>query len=199
MSNKESLLNMLKAQSFPQKIIDAFKKVQREKFVPEESKSHSYKDIPIPLGFGQTISQPYTIAFMLMLLETEDNQKVLEVGSGSGYVLELLSTLNPNGRIFGVERIKELYENSKNLLKDIKNVEVVYGQGEKGLKEESPFDRIIVSAAADTIPQKLANQLKFGGIMVVPVRNSIVVVVKKSGRNEVKQYPGFRFVPLVEK
>lgn len=197
---KEELIRSLKSQKFPEKIIKAFEKVERKNFIPEEEKSAAYEDIPLPIGFGQTISQPYTIAFMLTLLEIKDRLRILEVGSGSGYVLALLSKLSPNGKIFGVERIKELVERSKKVLQEenIKNVQVIYGDGSKGLKEQAPFDRILVSASSNELPQKLINQLKMNGILVVPVRNSIVVVKKEINENKIREYPGFVFVPLIE-
>ncbi len=196
---KEELIRSLKSRKFPEKIIKAFEKVNRESFVPEE-KVLAYEDIPLPIGFGQTISQPYTIAFMLTLLNVRDKQKILEVGSGSGYVLALLSKLSPKGKIFGIERIKELAEKSKKVLEkeNIKNVQVIYGDGSKGLEKEKPFDRILVSASSRELPQKLINQLKINGILVTPVRNSIVVVKKEINENKIKEYPGFVFVPLIE-
>ena len=195
--NKKELIQSLKKQNFPEHILDAFGKVNREDFVPHELKSSSYYDVALPIEHGQTISQPYTIAFMLMMVDIEDKQKILEVGSGSGYVLALLSKLSPNGNVFGVEIIKELAENSKKQLKQFKNVEVIYGDGLKDVKEDG-FNRIIVSASSETIPQKLLKKLNFGGIMVCPVGNSIVVIEKTRGENKVKEYHGFSFVPLVE-
>ncbi len=198
--NKEDLIKSLKNQKFPSKIINAFKKVSRENFVLEKYKSQSYEDIALPISERQTISQPYTIAFMLTLLELDSNksQKIMEVGSGSGYVLALLSEICPKGKIFGIERIKILAEKSKKALKDYKNVKVIHKDGSKGLAKEKPFDRILVSAASEEIPQKLVNQLKFEGILVAPVKNSIVVVKKTSGENKIKEYLGFSFVPLIE-
>lgn len=202
--NKEELIRYLKKQKFPEHIVEAFENVSREDFVPEESKKQSYEDVPLPIGQGQTISQPYTIAFMLMMLEipkSKENQRILEVGSGSGYVLALLNQLNPEGDIYGIERIKELAEKSKEVLsKEIKKgeIEIINKNGSEGLPEKSPFSRILVSARCKTIPQKLVNQLKYNGVLVAPVGNSVVVVKKKSGENEINEYPGFSFVPLVE-
>jgi len=195
---KKDLINSLKAQKFPEKIINAFEKIPREGFVPEEHKKFSYEDIPLPIGYQQTISQPYTIAFMLTLLEVKDKQKILEVGSGSGYVLALLSQLCKNGKIFGIERIKELADSSKEKLKNYKNVKLIHGDGSKGLLKEAPFDRILVSAASNEIPQKLVMQLKPRGILVAPVRNSIIVFKKINAEGKIKEYTGFSFVPLVE-
>jgi len=196
--NKKELINSLKDQKFPLHILKAFDRVDRSKFVPIEFKKKSYQDIPLPIGHNQTISQPYTIAFMLMLSGIKDEQNILEVGSGSGYVLALLSNLSPNGKIVGFEIIKELAENSKKQLKNYKNVEVIEGNALRYLSDGKEFDRIIVSAASQDIPQKLLKKLKFGGIMVVPVKNSLIVIEKNIGENKLIEYPGFSFVPLIE-
>ncbi|MCK4647323.1 protein-L-isoaspartate(D-aspartate) O-methyltransferase [Candidatus Pacearchaeota archaeon] len=194
---KEELIKSLKNQKFPERIIRAFEEVNRSKFVLKREKRFSYEDIALPIGEGQTISQPYTIAFMLALLEVKDKQKILEVGSGSGYVLELLSKLNPNGKIFGIERIKKLAESSKEKLKNCKNIKVICGDGSKGFKRNAPYDRILTSAAANKIPQKLIEQLIIWGILVAPVMGSIIVVKKDRKKNKVREFPGFRFVPLI--
>ena len=195
---KEDLIEDLRKRGFSEKIIKAFEKIKRENFIPENLRKHSYEDIPLPIGYEQTISQPYTIAFMLNFLELEDKQKILEVGSGSGYVLALISEICKKCKIFGIERIKELAESSKKRLTKYKNVKVIYGDGSKGLEKEKPFDRILASAAAKNIPQKLVNQLKIRGILVAPVRSSIVKIQRFTNENKIKEYPGFRFVPLIE-
>ncbi len=195
---KEELITNLERKKFPKEIIKVFEKVDRSKFIPEGKKQLAYEDIALPIGYGQTISQPYTIAFMLTLLKVKNKQNILEVGSGSGYVLELLSQLNPQGKITGIERAINLVKSSKEKLKDCKNVEVVYGDGSKGFKKNAPYDRILTSAAADKIPEKLMEQLVIGGILVAPVKNSIVIVEKNKRKNKIRKYPGFRFVPLIE-
>ena len=197
---KEELIRSLKDYKFPKKIIQALKKVDRSKFIPKSERELAYEDTALPIGYGQTISQPYTIAFMLTQLNIEKrNSKILEIGSGSGYVLALLSKLCPKGKIFGVERIKNLAESSREKLKDYKNIKVIYGDGSKGLKSESPFDRILISASSKELPQKLINQLKINGILVTPVKNSIVVVKKSVKKNHTKEFHGFQFVPLIER
>lgn len=198
--DKKELLRSLKKQKFPQDIIDAFDKVNREDFIPQSSRDMAYKDTALPIGKGQTISQPYIIAFMLSLLklESEKKQKILEIGSGSGYVLALLNEITgKDSEIYGIERIKELAERSQEILKN-KNVKVIHGDGSKGLPKQKPFDRIIVSAAADEIPSKLVRQLKVGGILVVPVKNSIYQIQRFTNDNKIQEFPGFRFVPLIE-
>ena len=198
MNYKEKLIRSLKEKKFPENIINAFHLSDREKFIPKKYKESSYFDIPIPIGYGQTISQPYTIAFMLTLLNVKNNQKILEVGSGSGYVLDLLSKLSPHGNIFGIERIIALVKKSEKTLAENKNIKIIYGDGSKGLGTEAPFDRILVSATSKNIPQQLVNQLKIKGILVAPVNETLVYVKKDSGMNKVKEYPGFIFVPLIE-
>lgn len=197
---KEDLIKKLKSQKFSKKIIRAFEKVDRSKFISKKHKKYSYHDIALPIGKGQTISQPYTIAFMLTLLKLKNNLKILEVGSGSGYVLALVNEISKNSEIYGIERIKELTKKSKEVLKNIKNIKIINGNGSKGLPgvKGKGFDRILVSASAQEIPQNLVKQLKIRGILVAPVRNSIIIVKKYPKKNETKEYPGFRFVPLIE-
>ncbi len=195
--DKVDLIKSLKANRFSEKIIDAFEKIDRKAFIPKETRAEAYEDIPLPIGHGQTISQPYTIAFMLTHLDIKDNQKILEIGSGSGYVLALLSVLNPNGKIFGIERIKKLADKSKKLLRYKKNISIINADGSKGLDNEAPFDRILVSASADKIPNEIISQLKVNGILVIPVKNSIFKLTKNH-ENKIEEFPGFVFVPLVE-
>jgi len=196
--DKKQLIRHLKEQDFSENILNAFSKIKREDFVPSGFKESAYEDIPLPIGKGQTISQPYTIAFMLTLLELYDNQTILEVGSGSGYVLALINELSKNAKIYGIEIIKELAENSKKALKDKKSIEIFNLDGSKGLKEKAPFDRILVSASSKEIPQKLLAQLKYNGILVCVVNDSIVVVKKTNKENKIMKYPGFVFVELIE-
>lgn len=195
--DKKELINSLKKQGFSEEIIKAFSNVKREDFIPEEFKDSAYEDEPLPIGYGQTISQPYTIAFMLKLLELGDNQKILEVGSGSGYVLALMNEISKNSEIYAIERIKGLTEISKKVLKDKRNIKIIYGDGSKGIIGEQ-FDRILVSAGSEDIPQRLLHQLKYKGILVCVVKNSIIAVKKEVGGNKIYEYPGFVFVPLIE-
>ena len=197
---KKDLIQQLRNQEFSQKIIKAFEKVNRSEFISKKQKKYSYYNIALPIGKGQTISQPYTIAFMLTLLKLKNNQKILEVGTGSGYVLALINEISKDSEIYGIERIKELMEKSKKILKNKKNIKIIQSDGSKGFPgvKGKDFDRILVSAAAQEIPQKLVKQLKIGGILVAPVRNSIIFVKKHPKKDKIKEYPGFRFVPLIE-
>jgi protein-L-isoaspartate(D-aspartate) O-methyltransferase len=198
-SNKEVLIKSLIEKGFSFKIVEAFRKVPREKSVLKRFKSVSYEDIALPIGFEQTISQPYTIAFMLDLLNLRDNQKILEVGSGSGYVLCLISEISKNSEVFGVERIEEFVVRSNELLKslDKENVKVFNADKEIGLKRYAPFDRLLVSAFAKEIPKELISQLNVRGIMVIPIKNSIFKIIKTEKGFDSKEFPGFSFVPLI--
>ncbi len=136
--NKTQLLGHLKNQGFSKKILNAFAKVKRENFVPKDLEERAYEDRPLPIGGGQTISQPYTIATMLKLLNLKSGQKVLELGSGCGYVLALISGIVGNkGKVYGVEIVKELANKSKNNIKDYKNIKVYNRDGKLGVKRSS--------------------------------------------------------------
>ena len=184
-------------------IINALYKINRADFLPENLKSESQVNAPLPIGYGQTISQPLTVAFMLELLQPKSGHKILDVGSGSGWQSLLLAYITSDkGRVIAIERISELSEFGKENSRkyNFKNLKFIVGNGSKGYKEEAPYDRIIVAAAAfDKIPKELKNQLKIGGRLVIPVKNSIwLVVKKKENKFEEKEFPGFVFVPLVE-
>lgn len=204
--NKEQLLQSLERNGFSQEIISAFSKVRRENFLPERLKEYVYEDTALPIGHGQTISQPYTIAMMLSLLELKKNQKqkILEIGSGSGYVLAIISEISPKSEIYGIERIKELADKSKKSLKKYENVKVYNINGLCGLPEIAPFDRIIMSAGYNQIPPKLISQLKENGIIVAPLgreeHEKSLMQFKKIKDKLIlkKKIPGFVFVPLIE-
>ena len=196
--NKHQLIQHLKNYSFSDKIIKAFEKVPRENFLPESLKEHAYDDNALPLEKGATISQPYTIAFMLELLEVKPDDKILEIGSGCGYVLALLSHLTKN-KIYGIEIIKSLAEKSKKILSFQKNIHVSTKNGFSGLPEKAPFDRILISASSEKLPVHLYSQLKPNGIIVTPVKNSIYQIKKQSNKITEKEFPGFIFVSLISK
>ena len=193
--NKKELIMLLQGRGFPDKIVKAFKKVNREAFVPSNLQEYAYDDIALPLKRGSTISQPSTIAFMLDLLELEGKEKVLEIGSGSGYVLALLSQLTKE-QIYGIEIIKELADESKKILKKYKNISVFNKDGSKGLSSKAPYDRIIVSASFKEIPTQLYPQLKDNSILVAPVKGSIYQIKKENGEITKREFPGFVFVPI---
>lgn len=185
-------------------IIDAFSEINRVEFIPEELELMAENEVALPIGCGQTISQPLVVAFMLELLNPQKGQKILDVGSGSGWTTALLSYIVGNeGKVFGIENIQELKDfGEKNVEKYgfIKKgiAEIIHGDGSKGLPEEAPFDRILVSASTDKIPPALKDQLKVGGKMVIPIESSVVYMEKKSETEfDKEEFPGFIFVPLI--
>ncbi len=196
--NKDELINYLKNENFSKSITDAFFKIKREDFIPHNLERFAYENEPLPIGEGQTISQPYTIAFMLDILELKDNQKILEVGSGGGYVLKLISEISQKSEIYGIERIRSLAEKSRQVLLGLKNIKVYHMDGANGILEKAPFDRILVSASAKSILNELVNQLKDGGILVCPLHSSIIQIKKVKGVLHKKEFPGFIFVPLLK-
>lgn len=151
------------------RVIEAMSKVPRHLFVPEALADKAYLDLSLPIGYGQTISQPYTVALMLEALELEEGDKVLEVGTGSGYMTALLAELCQ--RVFSVERIPELAQRARRLLDALgyEKVLIKVGDGSMGWPEEAPFDKIVVSASTPQVPPSLLAQLKKGGKMVIPV------------------------------
>ena len=186
-------------------VANAFMKVRRESFVPEAYAEYAYADNAMPNEMGQTVSQPSTIAVMLELLEAGEGMNVLEIGSGSGYVLALLSHIaGENGKVIGIEYLHELAEKSReNLAKEkIANVEVHEGDGSKGVEAGQPYDRILVSAACPFIPKPLFDQLKEGGRIVAPVGDkhtqTLQTMKKVKGKPLKEEYMGgyFVFVPL---
>lgn len=182
------------------RIIEAFRGVDRADFVRTEDTSEAYEDYPLSIGHGQTISQPTTVALMLELLAPEAGDRVLDVGSGSGWTTAFLASIvGSKGRVFGLERIGQLVEFGRsNLGKyDFPWASIALARDELGLSSEAPFGRILVSAAADTLPQELVDQLKVGGRMVLPVQNSVWKIDKVSKAKLAKEeHPGFVFVPL---
>lgn len=186
-------------------IIQAFKKINRADFVPENMKEMAGFDAPLPIGFGQTISQPRTVAFMLELLQPALGDKILDIGAGSGWTGALLAQcVGAGGKIFAMEKIEELCRfGKKNILKynfiGQGIVKMICADGSRGWSTEAPFDKILVSAAAREIPGMLKNQLAINGRLVIPVRNSVWLVIRKSEKEfEEKEFYGFSFVPLVE-
>lgn len=151
------------------RVLSAIERVDREAFVPEDIREQAYDNTALPIGCGQTISQPYVVAFMTQALQIGDRMKVLEVGTGSGYQAAVLSHLCR--RVYTIERHRPLLRQAEKVFQklDIANIATRYGDGFAGWPEQAPFDRIIVTAAADEIPEKLIEQLAVGGIMVIPV------------------------------
>jgi protein-L-isoaspartate(D-aspartate) O-methyltransferase len=184
------------------RIIEAFQKIKRADFLPLNIKNLAESDTALPIGFSQTISQSLVVAFMLEQLEPKAGEKILDIGSGSGWTSALLAEIvGPKGKVIAVELIPELAEFGKrNAAKYNLPVKFICADGSKGYKEEAPYDKILASASAKEIPLAWKKQLKTGGIIVAPVENSIWRIVKKSeSRFEETEYPGFVFVPLISK
>ncbi len=184
-----------------QRVLDAMSTVPRERFVPEGSRRDAYADRPLPIGRGQTISQPYMVARMLEALAPGDEHRTLEIGAGSGYVAALLGELC--AEVWAVEIVEKLVQRARGVLLDLgyENVNLVVGDGTQGLAERAPYDRIIVSAGAPSEPQPLLDQLADGGRLVMPVGNRIsqhLVTVDRDG-DQFNRSKGMScvFVPLV--
>ena len=184
-------------------VLSAFRKVPREEFIDPEHQKLAYIDAPLAIGEGQTISQPFTVAMMTQLLELKATDKVLEIGTGSGYQAAILVEIVSDGRVFTIERFENLAKKAVKGLKSLnyENVEVVVGDGTRGLPDEAPFDAIIITAAAPEIPQPLIDQLKIGGRLVMPVggewHQEMVRLTKTKEGIERENFGGYRFVPLV--
>ena len=181
-------------------IIDAFRAVDRKYFVPETLREETYIDYALPIGNGQTISQPSTVAFMLEKLAPQKGNKVLDIGSGSGWTTALLCHIvGEEGSVTGVERVSALVEQGQENLSQFDfDHGCIKKAGEKLGVPGEQFDRILVSAAADEIPEELFSQLKVGGILVIPVENSIYKFSKITEEEIItEEFYGFIFVPLI--
>lgn len=181
-------------------VLRVMRAVPREKFVPKELQTSAYDDRPLPIGYGQTISQPYIVAFMTEQLQPAKTQRVLEIGTGSGYQAAVLSGLV--AEVYTIEIVRPLAERAAGVLHELgyKNVLVKAGDGYKGWPEHAPFDAIIVTAAPNHVPQPLVEQLKEGGRMVIPVGESgaqkLYLLEKRGGQIRQTAVIPVRFVPL---
>jgi len=184
-----------------ERVLSAMSSIPREKFVLEGEKDNAYLDCPLPIGMGQTISQPFMVALMTQCLSLKGSETVLEVGTGSGYQTAILSKLAK--MVYSIERFSLLADRAEKILKEleIKNVRVIEGDGSRGLEEYSPYDGIIVTAGAPEIPRSLIDQLNEKGRMVIPVGNSfsqdLLLGIKEKGKLKISNYGGCVFVPLV--
>ncbi len=183
------------------RIEKAFSKFDRVDFVPSEVRNIAHADMALPIGYGQTISQPTTVEMMLEWLDAQSGDKVLDVGSGSGWTTALLSYIvGPKGRIHAVELVSELVEFGRDNCEraGVTNANFYQAGDEYGLPDYSPYDRILVSASADKLPEGLISQLKPGGKLVIPVHNDILEITKnQKGKINTITHPGFVFVPLI--
>ena len=186
-----------------QRVLDAMLKIPRHKFIPTELQNFSYDDAPLPIGNGQTISQPFIIAQMTEYLNLKGNEKVLEIGTGSGYQTAILAEIAK--KVITIERDEELAKNAKSFLHELRytNISFVYGDGTKGYEKDAPYDRIMVTAGAPGIPKPLADQLAEGGKMVIPIGErhyqNLYFIEKINGKLKQTALGGCVFVPLIGK
>jgi protein-L-isoaspartate(D-aspartate) O-methyltransferase len=185
------------------KVLEAFRKVERHKFIPEEFRDNAYQDHPLPIGEGQTISQPYMVALMTESLNLKGGEKILEIGAGSGYQAAILAGIAKE--VYSVERVEALAKKAESLLKELgyNNVKIKVGDGTMGWPENAPYDGIIVTAGAPKIPDAYIDELNIGGRLVIPVggafSQALTIVEKKPGGIQTRELCGCVFVPLVGK
>jgi len=186
-----------------EKVLAAMEKVPRHFFFDSTFLEFAYEDKPFPIGAGQTISQPYTVAFQSELLQVKAGDRILEIGTGSGYQASILAELG--ARVFTIERQKSLFDKTSRLLRELNYtaIRMFYGDGYKGLPAFAPFDKIIITAAAPEIPQTLLEQLKIPGLMVAPVGagdSQVMTTIRKKSESEMisREHGLFRFVPMLE-
>ena len=200
---RNQLVSVLQEKGITDKnVLEAIKKIPRHLFLDSSFEEHAYQDKAFPIGAGQTISQPYTVAYQSQLLEIQRDHKVLEIGTGSGYQTAVLCTMG--AKVFSVERQNELYRQTSSLLPKlgIRPKHLTFGDGYKGLPGFAPFDSIIVTAGAPFIPKPLMAQLKIGGRLVIPLGEDVQIMTLLIRKNETQfekhELGEFRFVPLLE-
>ncbi len=198
------LIDELKEQGINDfQVLKAIEDVHRHLFIPKELEDEAYENYPLDIGHKQTISQPYTTAFMLQALELISNDKVLEIGAGSGWSTALIAFITKPGKVYSIETIEELSTFARKNIRKVKltNVKIITGDGSKGLKKFAPYDKIIVNAACARMPQILIEQLKENGVLVAPIgslyEQEMVKVTKVKGKVTKEELGGFIFVPLV--
>jgi len=201
---RKALITLLREKGIKsENVLQAINTLPRHFFFDSALISHAYEDKAFPIGEGQTISQPYTVAFQTELLNVKEGDKILEIGTGSGYQGSILHLLGAD--VYSIEYQQKLYEGTKRFLKRLGiEFHLFYGDGTGGIPDYAPYDKIIVTAGAPVIPEALIRQLKVGGILVIPVgdkkRQAMVRIIKKSATEVVREeFDGFAFVPLLGK
>ena len=182
------------------RILEAIDVIPRHNFLDSSFLEFAYEDKPFPIGSGQTISQPYTVAFQTELLDIKKGERVLEIGTGSGYQACVLSEIG--AKVFTIERQRKLYQKTKEFLSKLgyRHIKCFYGDGYKGVPAFAPYDKILITAAAPTIPDELIDQLKPGGFLVIPLGSGDVQTMIKTKCSEMAEehFGTFRFVPLLK-
>lgn len=199
---RKKLVDSLKVKGIRnEKVLEAIRKVPRHLFMESTFINFAYKDQAFPIGAGQTISQPYTVAFQTQLIQVEKNDRILEIGTGSGYQTAILCELG--AKVFTIERQKELYTKTQVFLPEIGyNPAFFFGDGYKGLPDFAPFDKILVTAGAPVVPEPLKQQLKVGGRLVIPVGNAknqemLLIIRTAEEEYQTEKCGNFTFVPLL--
>lgn len=200
---RNQLVSLLKEKGIVDKgVLQAINKIPRHLFLNSGFADYAYQDKAFPIGAGQTISQPYTVAFQSQLLEVKKDHKILEIGTGSGYQTAVLCLMG--AKVFSIERQNELFKQTAALLPKlgIRPKNISFGDGYKGLPNHAPFDSIIVTAGAPIIPQALMAQLKIGGRLVIPLGEEVQIMTLLIRKNETQfekhEFGDFKFVPLLE-
>ncbi len=200
---RKKLVDVIRSKQITdERILSAIGKIPRHLFLDSSFLEFAYDDKPFPIGSGQTISQPYTVAFQTQILDVKKGHKVLEIGGGSGYQACVLEEVG--AKVFSIERQKKLYLRTKEFVRSLGyTARFFYGDGFKGLPSFAPFDRILITAAAPEIPQALIDQLKPGGKLVIPlgagsVQEMLCITKTLDGNLETHKYGAFRFVPMLK-
>ncbi|MGB2814413.1 MAG: protein-L-isoaspartate(D-aspartate) O-methyltransferase [Dehalococcoidales bacterium] len=202
-AERARLIEHLSREIKDRRVLEAMARIPRERFVPKESRHLAYEDIPLPIGLEQTISQPFIIALMTEALELTGAEKVLEIGTGSGYQAAILAELTR--RVVTVERLPKLAETARKVLDSLeyRNIEIHLSEETLGCPEEAPFEAILVTAGAPIVPPELISQLALGGRMVIPVGSrylqELVKITRQRKKNRIENLGGCRFVSLIGK
>ena len=203
-TERKELVDILRSKGISNSgVLNAFMKVERHLFVPDVMKPHAYRDVALPIGLGQTISQPYTVAYMTQMLDPQPKQKILEIGTGSGYQAAIIYEMG--SRVFSIERHNDLYNSALKIFDQL-NLKIACrcSDGTIGWEEFSPYDGIIVTAGGPTVPVNLKKQLAVGGRLVIPVGDkktqTLQIITKISEEGfKTQEVPYFAFVPLIGK